>query len=122
VSFRRARVAQELRDRLAEIVSRELRDPRLGMVTIVDVEVSPDFSFARAFFHAPGDVEAAAAALEHAKPFVRRRLAERVRLRRVPELDFRPDASLEQGARVDAILDELAAERSRRATEPPEEK
>jgi ribosome-binding factor A len=114
VSFRRARVAQELRDRLAEIVSRELRDPRLALCTIVDVEVSPDFSFARAFFRTPADPEAAAAALEHAKPFVRRRLAERVRLRRVPELDFRLDASLERGDRVETILRELAAERARR--------
>ncbi len=114
MSFRRARVAQELRDRLAEIVSAELSDPRLALVTIVDVEVSPDLSFARAFFRAPGDPEAAAKALDHAKPFVRRRLAERVRLRRVPELDFRLDASLERGARVEKILEELAAERARR--------
>jgi ribosome-binding factor A len=112
VSFRRARVAQELRDRLSEIV-RELSDPRLGLAAIVDVELSPDLTFARAFFRAP-DPEAAAEALEHAKPLVRRRLAERVRLRRVPELDFRFDASLERGARVERILDELAAERSRR--------
>ena len=114
MSFRRARVAQELRDRLAEIVSRELADPRLALTTIVDVELSPDLSFARAYFRAAGDPEAAAAALEHAKPFVRRRLAQRVRLRRVPELDFRLDASLEQGARVEKILSELAAERARR--------
>jgi ribosome-binding factor A len=105
-------VAQELRGRIAEIV-RELSDPRLELATIVDVEVSPDLSFARAFFHAP-DPDAAAQALDHAKPFVRRQLAARVRLRRVPELDFRLDASLERGARVDRILDELAAERARR--------
>src|SRR5262245_56249981 len=113
MSHRRARVAQELRDRVAEIV-RELRDPRLLLVAIVDAEIAPDLSFARVFFRTAGDAAEASEALESAKPLVRRRLGQRMRVRRVPELDFRQDASLEQGERVEQILSELAVERERR--------
>jgi ribosome-binding factor A len=121
VSHRRARVAQELREELAGLIQREVRDPRLEFVTIIDVELSPDYSFARVFWRGVGNPEDAERALDHARPYLRRLLASRVRLRRVPELDFRRDTSLERGARVEAILAELEAERRARATPPPDE-
>lgn len=125
MSHRRARVAQELREELARLVQRELRDPRLELVAIVDVELAPDYSLARAFWRSAGNADDAEIALDHARPYLRRLLAARMRLRRVPELVFRRDTSLEQGARVDAILAELEAERRARAPEtptPPDEK
>lgn len=107
MSFRRQRVAAELRDRISTIVSRSLRDPRLELVTITDVEVSPDYSYARVFYRTPGDREAAAAALVGARGFIRRTLAPELKIRRVPELDFRIDESVDRGARIEELLSEL---------------
>jgi ribosome-binding factor A len=104
-------VAQELRNRIAEILERHVRDPRLELLTVTDLELSPDFSFARVFYRTPGDREATARALRKAKPFVRRRLGEGLALRRIPELDFRWDPSPDRGARVEEILAEIAAEK-----------
>jgi len=119
MNHRHARAAQGVREAIASLIQRELRDPRLELVTIVDVELSPDYSVARVFWRAAGNPEDVERALDHARPYLRRLLAARVRLRRVPELDFRRDTSLERGARVEAILAELEAKRSARAPEVP---
>ncbi len=121
MSHRRARVASELREALADLLQREVRDPRLAFVTIVDVELAPDFSLARAYWRCAGSAGDAERALDHARPYLRRLLAERISLRRVPELAFRRDDSLERGARVEAILSELEAERRSRTPEAPPE-
>lgn len=123
MNHRRARVAQELREVLAGLIQRELRDPRVEFVTIVDVELAPDMSLAKAFWRCVGSPDEAERALDGARPYLRRLLAARMRLRRVPELAFRRDTSLERGERVETILAELEAERQARAPEtPPEEK
>jgi ribosome-binding factor A len=107
-------VAQELRDRIAEILTRQVRDPRLELMTVTALEISPDLSFARVFYRTLGDRDAADRALRKAKPFIRRHLAEGLPLRRVPELDFRWDESADQAERVDRILDDLAREREQK--------
>ncbi len=104
---RRERVSHELTQRIARILEERVSDPRLRSVTIVEVSASPDASFARVFYRTLGEREEAGQALERAKPFIRRCLAQGLRLRRVPELDFRYDPSADSGARVDAILKEL---------------
>ena len=114
MSHRRERVAHELRDRIAQIVSLRVRDPRLELLAITDVEVSADFGYARVFYRSPGDPADIGRALATAKSFIRRNLAAEVSLRRVPELDFRPDTSVEHGARIEELLDEIAEERSAR--------
>lgn len=111
VSHRRQRVAHDLRARLAEILSQRVSDPRLAGTVVSAVETSPDLSVARVFVRGFADADAALAALERAAPFIRRLLADGLRLRRVPELDFRVDDSLERAERVDAILRELEEER-----------
>jgi ribosome-binding factor A len=116
---RRERVAHDLRSRLAEVLIQNVRDPRLELVTLTDVEVSPDLSFARVFYRTIGDPEGTERALERAKPFIRRRLAEGLTLRRVPELAFRLDETPERAARVEEILDQL--EEERQAPEAPTE-
>jgi len=118
VSHRASRVARDMRDRLAEIVAQRVRDPRLASLTFVEVKPAPDLSFARVFYRCADDTrEDAARALRKATPFLRRCLAQMLDLRRVPELDFRFDPTLDSAARVDAILEELAA---KRAPEVPE--
>ena len=107
MSHRQQRVAHELRNRLAEIIEQRVADPRLRQVTITGVHVSADLSFARVYFRSLGKAEEAHQAFAKAKPFIRRCLGEGLHLRRVPELDFRIDVSLDNAARIDEILNEL---------------
>ena len=109
------RVARELRDKLASIVEERVSDPRLRGVSIVEVRPSPDLSYARVFYRTLGDPKDAERALRKATPFLRRCLAENLRLRRVPELDLRHDPSVESAQRMERLLGELALEREARA-------
>jgi ribosome-binding factor A len=109
------RVARELRDKLAAIIEERVSDPRLRGVSIVEVRPSPDFSYARVFYRTLGDPGEAERALGKAKPFLRRCLAENLRLRRVPELDLRHDPTVQSAQRIEHILNEIAAERQQRA-------
>ena len=109
--IRPERVAQLMKREIAGIVARELRDPRLSsMVSVTDVEVTKDLSFARVFVSllAEGEErERTLAALQRAAGFVRHQLAPRLGLREVPNLRFVHDASIERGARVEEILRKL---------------
>jgi len=111
MSHRRARVGKEMRQQLAAIISRRVSDPRLAGLTVMEVRASPDFSFARVFYRTLGDPAEAAAALEKARPYIRRCLAENSRRRVVPQLEFQFDESVDRAARVEDILDELARSR-----------
>lgn len=106
--IRPEKVAHLMRRELAEILDRRLRDPRLAtMVSVTDVEVTPDLSFARVYVAVHGSAEDQQRAMEvltHAAGFVRRELGPRLGLREVPEVRFLPDQSLERGARVDELL------------------
>ena len=110
MSHRRAKLGHELAQRLALILETKVSDPRLHEVVVVGVEAAPDASFARVYYRTFGDRAPIAEALERAKPFIRRRLAEGLRLRRVPELDFRHDPSLEQGDQMLSLLRDIANE------------
>ncbi len=112
MSHRRERVARDLRNRLAQIIEQRVEDPRLRDVTITGVKASADFSYLRVFFRTLGDREQATQAFNKAKPFIRRCLGDGGRLRRVPELDFRIDKSLDSAARIDEILKELKTQRA----------
>ena len=103
----RERVAQELRMRLGEIILQKVSDPRLEHVSISEVKPSSDFSVARVYFRTLGDAEQARQGLERAKPFIRRCLAQEVRMRRVPELIFVLDKTLENAERLESILREV---------------
>ncbi len=105
MSRRQTKVSHELRDRLAEIIGTRVSDPRLVGVSVTSVDVSPDFSFARVFYRPLEPSDAVDAALQKAKGFIRRELAERVHLKRIPELDFRLDTTADTAARVEEILD-----------------
>ncbi len=103
----RERVAQDLRVRLGEIILTKVSDPRLEHVSISEVKPSSDLSVARVYFRALGDAERARQGIERAKPFIRRCLAEEVRMRRVPELIFVLDKTLEDAERLESILREV---------------
>ena len=103
-----------IREELAELLRREMRDPRLGaLISITEVETTPDLATARVYFSVLGsDEETAEAlrALRHAAGYLRRELGTRLRLRHTPALDFRLDPSLARGARVLELLHEIGPE------------
>src|SRR3954447_4796873 len=106
---RTARVDELLREEISEVIRREVDDPRIGFVTITDVEVAPDLRHANVWVSIIGTAEErkqALRALSHAMPFVRGRLG-RLRLKRIPELHVKEDDSAERGTRVLKILDDL---------------
>jgi ribosome-binding factor A len=111
------RVGEELRAEISRVLRTEVADPRIALVTILRVDVSPDLRNALVFWsriEAPGSppVEAIAAGLESAAPFVRRQLAHALPLKRMPALTFRFDAAIEEGDRTLALLREISGEPS----------
>jgi ribosome-binding factor A len=116
---RAARVGDLIRAALAELLVREVHDPGIGFLTIVRVKVSPDLLQARVFYTTIGDDKArrdTAKALGRATPFLRRQIGRRLNLKRVPELAFMFDDSIEKNDRIERILQELNTER---ADQPP---
>jgi ribosome-binding factor A len=114
---RPARVGEELRQALAELLARDVHDPGIGFVTITQVKVSPDLQMARVSYTLLGDAGArkeTEKALGRATPFLRRAIGQRLQLRRVPELHFHFDESVENQARIERILIDLADERKAR--------
>jgi ribosome-binding factor A len=107
---RSVRVASQLQRELAELLRGQVRDSRLGMVTVSEVEVTRDLSLAKvfvSFLGAAQTVPRSLALLAERVPILRRELGRRMRMRSVPELRFVYDDSIERGMRMDAILNEL---------------
>jgi ribosome-binding factor A len=111
-SQRAQRVADQIQRELAQLLRDELKDPRVGRVTITTVEVSPDLSHAKVFFtHLAGREHGAetADALQHAAGFLRTELSHRLGLYSVPQLHFAYDDSIEAGLRLARLIDEAVA-------------
>ena len=112
MSIRTARVAEEIQKVLGERLSRGLRDPLPGFVTIRAVEVTTDFAFAKVFVSVFGSDEQKQAAIEGLraqKGALRKEVGTKIRLRQTPDLQFVLDESAERAARVHALLDEAKA-------------
>jgi len=110
MSERTKQLDELLRQEIAEIVTREVGDPRIGFVTITDVETSPDLRHAQVWVSVigqPAERAATIAAFGRAMPFVRRELGRRLRLKRIPDLHVRLDDTAERGTRVLQLLHEL---------------
>jgi ribosome-binding factor A len=104
------RVGEEIREELTAILAREVKDPGLGFITLTHVRMSGDLQSARIYYTVMGDEKSrreTAKALERATPFLRRHIAARVRLRRVPELHFAFDESVGRGQRIEQLLEEI---------------
>ena len=110
---RRQKVADQIQRELSGIVQRELRDPRIGMVTFTGVEVSPDFSHAKVFFTLldKDRLEHTLDGLRRAAGFLRTRLAGAIKLYATPELHFFYDESVERGDRLSRLIDSVAGHR-----------
>lgn len=109
-SRRRARLNELLKREISRILRREVRDPRVGVPTVTGVEVTPDLWSAKVHVRLTGEEkerEETVAGLAAAAPFVRKHLGD-LRLRRIPELVFVEDRTLDHAQRIEAILDEVA--------------
>ena len=110
---RQARVADRIREILARLIREEVRDPRVGFVTVTGVDMSPDLRHARVFYRVLGsdtDPDRAQLGLERAVGYIQSVVGRELRLRYTPELCFVFDPSLERAERVDQLLAESAAD------------
>ncbi len=108
------RVNQLIKEEISLLLQRELKDPRLGFVTVTEVETSKDLRTAKVFVSVLGEEaqwRASMAALLSARGFIRNWLRQHLDLRITPELDFRADRSMEHAARIQELLRQLASGR-----------
>lgn len=112
-SIKNTRINSEVQRELSEIISRELKDPRiLPMTTVVAVEVTPDLKFCKAFISVLGSEEAGKETikgLKSAMGFIRTQLARRVNLRNTPEITFVLDQSIEYGVNMTRLINEVTS-------------
>jgi ribosome-binding factor A len=104
------RIAEAIRKEVSTIIHDELKDPRLGFITIVRVELTHDLQSARIFYSVLGsdkERENSRMALDSALGFIRRLIGQRIMLRIVPELMFKEDRSIEYSVRIEEILQEI---------------
>jgi ribosome-binding factor A len=117
-SYRTRRVNGAIKEIIGEALSRELKDPRIGFVTLTGVETSPDFSHAKVFVSVYGkqaEKDATLKGLRAARPFLQRLISDELPLKRTPNLEFVYDGTVDQGMRIQALLkssgvEELAPE------------
>jgi ribosome-binding factor A len=101
------RINQLIKEEVSTLLQRELKDPRLGFVTVTEVETAKDLRVAKVFVSVLGNErqwEGSLAALASARGFVRNWLRQHLDLRITPEIDFRPDHSMEHAARIQSLL------------------
>jgi ribosome-binding factor A len=109
--YRPDRVGDQIRQELSEMLSRgDIHDPGIGFITLTRVTMSPDLQLARIYYSSLGDEKArkeTSKALDRATPYMRRQIGGRLRLRRVPEFEFRFDRSVEHQDRIEQIIRDL---------------
>jgi ribosome-binding factor A len=97
-----------MKQEIADILMRKIKDPRIGFVTVTEVEVADDLRNAKVFVSVYGSEKAATLkGLESASPFIRSELGKRMRMKFIPELLFRYDDSVERGAHINELLHEI---------------
>jgi ribosome-binding factor A len=109
-NYRVGRVAEQMKKELSDIIAHRLKDPRIGFVTVTDVEVTGDLQQATVYITVLGDEEAKASTLkafEQAVGFIRSEIGRRIRLRKTPELFFKIDESIEYGNRINQLIHEI---------------
>jgi len=123
--IRSVRIAERIRQELANLMVRSANDPRLAGVTISDVTVDRELTFAEVFVSAvEGSIRSAEilAGLEHAQGFLRSELAQRIELRRFPRLRFHWDATFEKAERIDRLITQLHQDEQRNLSGTGEKK
>ncbi|MCB1956070.1 MAG: 30S ribosome-binding factor RbfA [Rhodocyclaceae bacterium] len=111
------RVSEQIRRELAELIRLEVKDPRVGFISLTDVELSPDYAHAKVFFTSMTGregLEEILTGLRRASGFLRRELGRRVRIHTTPQLHFHYDQSVEEGSRLSQLIDQTVEEDRRR--------
>ena len=109
------RLGGQVQEEVSEIISRKLKDPRIGFVTVTRAKVTADLGYADVYVSVMGsqeDIERTFACLGSAASFIRAELGRRLRIKRIPEIRFRYDDSTARGARIDSILKDLKEDRN----------
>jgi ribosome-binding factor A len=117
-SNRPAKLAGTLKKRISRIIQTELRDPRIGFVTITNVDVTPDLRYVRVYFSVLGDEKAKKSAvigLERAAGYIRQLIAKDIQLRFAPDIVFKYDETFEQQQRIGELLERIKREDEQRA-------
>lgn len=112
---RSSRLAETLKQEISQLIREELKDPRIGFVTVTSVEVAEDLSSAKVYVSVLGDAQAAKDsldALKNAAGFVRSEIGKRIRLRHTPEILFKYDTSIEHGAHIAKLLRTINTEQT----------
>ncbi len=110
---RTLRVADQIQRELADLLHHEIKDPRVGLITVTAVEVTRDYGHAKVYYTTLGNQEEnflVEKGLEHASGFLRTNLSHRMKLRVVPQLHFIYDESVERGVRLSCLIDEAVAQ------------
>ncbi|WP_442599542.1 30S ribosome-binding factor RbfA [Neobacillus sp. D3-1R] len=110
MSHRANRVGEQMKKELSDIIGRKIKDPRIGFVTVTDVQVSGDLQQAKVYISVLGDEEQRENTLKglaKAKGFIRTEVGQRIRLRKTPEIIFEWDESINYGNRINSILHQL---------------
>lgn len=113
MSKRVNRVAEQMKKELGEIIFQKLKDPRVGFVTVTDVEVTGDLQNATVYISVLGEESeknATLKGLDKAKGFIRTEIGKRIRLRKTPELEFKFDESIAYGSRIESLLSQVSKE------------
>jgi ribosome-binding factor A len=113
VQYRLGRLAEEFKKEISDIIKNEVKDPRVGFVSVVSVEVSGDLRYAKVFISVLGDEKSITdtiKALKSATGFIRREIARRIQLRYTPEITFVYDDSIAHGAKISKILADVLPE------------
>jgi ribosome-binding factor A len=117
------RVGEQMKKELGDIISRKIKDPRIGFVTVTDVQVTGDLQQAKVYISVLGDEEQRENTLKglaKAKGFIRTEIGQRIRLRKTPELIFEFDETMAYGNRINSLIHEL--QREEQADEEKDEK
>lgn len=114
MSLRAHRVGEQMKKELGDIIGRKIKDPRIGFVTVTDVQVTGDLQQAKVYISVLGDdktKEDTLKGLAKAKGFIRTEIGQRIRLRKTPEIIFEFDESIDYGNRIESILHDLNKEK-----------
>jgi ribosome-binding factor A len=120
---RSQRVAEQIRRDLAELIRLEVKDPRVGFITLTDVEITPDYAHAKVYFtsmRGEEGLDEILTGLHRASGFLRRELGKRVRIHTLPELHFHYDSSVERGSRLSQLIDQVVRDDDARHRDEPE--
>ncbi|MEK4875107.1 30S ribosome-binding factor RbfA [Bacillus sp. FSL W8-0102] len=115
MNLRANRVGEQMKKEMSDIIGRKIKDPRIGFVTVTDVQLTGDLQQAKVFISVLGDEKQkkdTLKALAKAKGFIRSEIGQRIRLRKTPDLLFEFDESIDYGNRIETLLKEISSNES----------